>query len=139
MSEIDKLRIGIIFIVCLQFYWNGVGEGLPSTALHGATAETSAYKGPTYRASSSYPAEGSHWPVQKTQAAERCDFLITQRCNSLLHRLICWLTEREDYHYSGSDNEEEEHQIAGEPSSIIPAQSGDTLRRNFQQIQVHFV
>jgi len=48
------------------------------------------------------------------------------------------MIEREDYHYSGSDNEEEEHQIAGEPSSIIPAQSGDTLRRNFQQIQVHF-
>ena len=50
--------------------------------------------------------------------------------------LIGWLTEREDYHYSGSENEEEEHQIAGEPSSIIQAQSGDTLRRNFQQIQV---
>ena len=43
--------------------------------------------------------------------------------------------EREDYHYSGSENEEEEPQIAGEPSSIIQAPGGDTLRRNFQQIQ----
>ncbi|XP_045472387.1 TRAF2 and NCK-interacting protein kinase isoform X9 [Harmonia axyridis] len=43
--------------------------------------------------------------------------------------------EREDYRYSGSENEEEEPQIAGEPSSIIQAPGGDTLRRNFQQIQ----
>lgn len=43
--------------------------------------------------------------------------------------------EREDYRYSGSDNDEEEPQIAGEPSSIIQAPGGDTLRRNFQQIQ----
>ncbi|CAD7081846.1 unnamed protein product [Hermetia illucens] len=43
--------------------------------------------------------------------------------------------EREDYHYSGSDNDDEEPQIAGEPSSIIQAPGGDTLRRNFQQIQ----
>jgi hypothetical protein len=46
-------------------------------------------------------------------------------------------SEREDYRYSGSENEDEEHQVAGEPSSIInQAQGGDTLRRNFQQIQV---
>lgn len=37
--------------------------------------------------------------------------------------------------YSGSENEEEEPQIAGEPSSIVQAPGGDTLRRNFQQIQ----
>lgn len=43
--------------------------------------------------------------------------------------------EREDYHYSGSENEEEEPQTAGEPSSIIQAPGGDTLRRDFQQIQ----
>ncbi|XP_044752783.1 TRAF2 and NCK-interacting protein kinase isoform X9 [Coccinella septempunctata] len=43
--------------------------------------------------------------------------------------------EREDYRYSGSENEEEEPQVAGEPSSIIQAPGGDTLRRNFQQIQ----
>lgn len=43
--------------------------------------------------------------------------------------------EREDYRYSGSENEEEEPQTAGEPSSIIQAPGGDTLRRNFQQIQ----
>lgn len=43
--------------------------------------------------------------------------------------------EREDYHYSGSENEEEEPQTAGEPSSIIQVPGGDTLRRNFQQIQ----
>ncbi len=48
--------------------------------------------------------------------------------------------EREDYRYSGSENEEEEHQVAGEPSSIInQAQGGDTLRRNFQQIQVNLL
>lgn len=43
--------------------------------------------------------------------------------------------EREDYRYSGSDNDEDEPQVAGEPSSIIQAPGGDTLRRNFQQIQ----
>ncbi|PSN53519.1 Traf2 and NCK-interacting protein kinase [Blattella germanica] len=43
--------------------------------------------------------------------------------------------EREDYRYSGSENEEEEPAIAGEPSSIVQAPGGDTLRRNFQQIQ----
>lgn len=43
--------------------------------------------------------------------------------------------EREDYRYSGSENEDEEPQIAGEPSSIVQAPGGDTLRRNFQQIQ----
>ncbi|XP_073837578.1 serine/threonine-protein kinase msn isoform X6 [Musca autumnalis] len=42
--------------------------------------------------------------------------------------------EREDYRYSGSDNDDDDTQIAGEPSSIIQA-PGDTLRRNFQQIQ----
>ncbi|XP_055608413.1 mitogen-activated protein kinase kinase kinase kinase 4 isoform X9 [Uranotaenia lowii] len=43
--------------------------------------------------------------------------------------------ERDDYRYSGSENEEEDVQTAGEPSSIIQAPGGDTLRRNFQQIQ----
>ncbi|XP_025836336.1 serine/threonine-protein kinase mig-15 isoform X2 [Agrilus planipennis] len=43
--------------------------------------------------------------------------------------------EREDYRYSGSENEEEEPALAGEPSSIVQAPGGDTLRRNFQQIQ----
>ncbi|XP_028160285.1 serine/threonine-protein kinase mig-15 isoform X6 [Ostrinia furnacalis] len=46
---------------------------------------------------------------------------------------------REDYKYSGSEGEEEENAIAGEPSSIVhnaaAHQGGDTLRRNFQQIQ----
>ncbi|XP_077289776.1 serine/threonine-protein kinase msn isoform X1 [Arctopsyche grandis] len=44
---------------------------------------------------------------------------------------------REEYRYSGSEGEEEETAVAGEPSSIIHqgAQGGDTLRRNFQQIQ----
>ncbi|XP_022128153.1 serine/threonine-protein kinase mig-15 isoform X5 [Pieris rapae] len=45
---------------------------------------------------------------------------------------------REDYKYSGSEGEEEDNAIAGEPSSIVhnaPHQGGDTLRRNFQQIQ----
>ncbi|XP_017842817.1 mitogen-activated protein kinase kinase kinase kinase 4 isoform X4 [Drosophila busckii] len=43
--------------------------------------------------------------------------------------------DREDYRYSGSDNDDDEPQLAGEPSSIIQAPGGDTLRRNFQQIQ----
>lgn len=45
---------------------------------------------------------------------------------------------REDYKYSGSEGEEEDNAVAGEPSSIVhnaPHQGGDTLRRNFQQIQ----
>lgn len=42
----------------------------------------------------------------------------------------------ESFNYSGSDNEEEETTQAGEPSSIVQAPAGDTLRRNFQQIQV---
>lgn len=36
--------------------------------------------------------------------------------------------------YPGSENEDEP-QVAGEPSSIVQARGGDTLRRNFQQIQ----
>ncbi|XP_015519321.1 serine/threonine-protein kinase mig-15 isoform X7 [Neodiprion pinetum] len=43
--------------------------------------------------------------------------------------------ERDDYRYSGSENEEEDSALAGEPSSIVQAPGGDTLRRNFQQIQ----
>lgn len=46
--------------------------------------------------------------------------------------------EREDYRYSGSENEEEP-EIAGEPSSIVQAPGDNTLRRNFQQIQVSFI
>lgn len=46
---------------------------------------------------------------------------------------------REDYKYSGSEGEEDENAVAGEPSSIVhnaaAHQGGDTLRRNFQQIQ----
>lgn len=45
------------------------------------------------------------------------------------------ITERDDYRYSGSENEEDEPALAGEPSSIVQAPGGDTLRRNFQQIQ----
>lgn len=44
-------------------------------------------------------------------------------------------TERDDYRYSGSENEEDEPALAGEASSIVQAPGGDTLRRNFQQIQ----
>ncbi|GAB6018930.1 hypothetical protein CHUAL_000578 [Chamberlinius hualienensis] len=43
--------------------------------------------------------------------------------------------DREEYHYSGSEGEEEDAATAGEPSSIVPASSDSTLRRNFQQIQ----
>lgn len=60
-----------------------------------------------------------------------------------LHSLVCVVcvfsllssTERDDYRYSGSENEEDEPALAGEPSSIVQAPGGDTLRRNFQQIQ----
>lgn len=46
-------------------------------------------------------------------------------------------SEREDYRYSGSENEEEDDVNGpGEPSSIIQAPGDNTLRRNFQQIQV---
>lgn len=45
------------------------------------------------------------------------------------------ISDREDYRYSGSENEEEEPAIAGEPSSIVQAPGDNTLRRNFQQIQ----
>lgn len=47
----------------------------------------------------------------------------------------CIIAERDDYRYSGSENEEDEPALAGEPSSIVQAPGGDTLRRNFQQIQ----
>ncbi|XP_065333513.1 mitogen-activated protein kinase kinase kinase kinase 4 isoform X3 [Cloeon dipterum] len=43
--------------------------------------------------------------------------------------------ERDDYRYSGSENEEDEPAMAGEPSSIVQAPGDNTLRRNFQQIQ----
>lgn len=48
-----------------------------------------------------------------------------------------FLAEREDYRYSGSENEEdEEHNNAGEQHpSIVQAPGDNTLRRNFQQIQ----
>ncbi|XP_050693897.1 serine/threonine-protein kinase mig-15-like [Eriocheir sinensis] len=45
---------------------------------------------------------------------------------------------QESFNYnSGSDNDEEETTQPGEPSSIIQAPAGDTLRRNFMQIQEH--
>lgn len=51
-------------------------------------------------------------------------------CASLFRKYLCLFCR-----YSGSENEEEEPQVAGEPSSIVQAPGGDTLRRNFQQIQ----
>nr|XP_042902924.1 serine/threonine-protein kinase mig-15 isoform X2 [Parasteatoda tepidariorum] len=42
---------------------------------------------------------------------------------------------QEEYRYSGSEGEEEEVGLAGEPSSIEPVQQDSTLRRNFQQLQ----
>ncbi|XP_050419996.1 serine/threonine-protein kinase mig-15 isoform X2 [Adelges cooleyi] len=46
-------------------------------------------------------------------------------------------SERDDYRYSGSENEEDDdHNVAGEQhSSIVQAPGDNTLRRNFQQIQ----
>ncbi len=60
--------------------------------------------------------------------------------------------DRDEYHFSGSDNDDEENAVAGGPSSILPTPApllaqggasaatptgpnGDTLKRNFQQIQ----
>ncbi|XP_035792362.1 serine/threonine-protein kinase mig-15-like isoform X7 [Anopheles albimanus] len=43
--------------------------------------------------------------------------------------------ERDDYRYSGSENDDDDIQTAGEPSSIIQAPGNDTLRRTFHQIQ----
>ncbi|XP_049299286.1 mitogen-activated protein kinase kinase kinase kinase 4 isoform X3 [Anopheles funestus] len=43
--------------------------------------------------------------------------------------------ERDDYRYSGSENDDDDGQTAGEPSSIIQAPGNDTLRRTFHQIQ----
>lgn len=62
-----------------------------------------------------------------------------------LHLLLCMhlappfflpADRQEMISYSGSDNEEEETTQPGEPSSIIQAPAGDTLRRNFMMIQV---
>lgn len=53
----------------------------------------------------------------------------------MIFNSLCNFAERDDYRYSGSENEEEESALAGEPSSIVQAPGGDTLRRNFQQIQ----
>lgn len=56
------------------------------------------------------------------------------------HDTLTLKADREEsFNYSGSDNEEEETTQAGEPSSIVQAPAGDTLRRNFQQIQVSFI
>ena len=54
--------------------------------------------------------------------------------NHSLLSVFCHV-ERDDYRYSGSENEEDEPALAGEASSIVQAPGGDTLRRNFQQIQ----
>ncbi|XP_023236306.1 mitogen-activated protein kinase kinase kinase kinase 4-like isoform X1 [Centruroides sculpturatus] len=43
---------------------------------------------------------------------------------------------QEEFHYPGSEGEEEDDGgLAGEPSSIEPLQRDSTLRRNFQQLQ----
>jgi len=63
------------------------------------------------------------------------DLKISDFVKGVFNLTLC-VTEREDYRYSGSENEEEEPATAGEPSSIVQAPGGDTLRRNFQQIQV---
>jgi phage portal protein BeeE len=52
---------------------------------------------------------------------------------------VLFRAERDDYRYSGSENEEDEPAMAGEPSSIVQAPGDNTLRRNFQQIQVYTV
>ncbi|XP_076336967.1 serine/threonine-protein kinase mig-15-like isoform X9 [Tachypleus tridentatus] len=42
---------------------------------------------------------------------------------------------QEVYRYSGSDGEEEDSGLTGEPSSIEPVEQESTLKRNFQQLQ----
>ena len=62
---------------------------------------------------------------------------ITLALTVLLRCVMILVSEREDYRYSGSENEEEDEVNGpGEPSSIIQAPGDNTLRRNFQQIQV---
>ena len=41
----------------------------------------------------------------------------------------------QQYPYSGSDDEHQEAEVAGEPSSIIQAPGENTLRKNFQVLQ----
>ena len=43
--------------------------------------------------------------------------------------------EEQQYPYSGSDDEHQEAEVAGEPSSIIQAPGENTLRKNFQVLQ----
>lgn len=43
--------------------------------------------------------------------------------------------EMQQYPYSGSDDEHQEAEVAGEPSSIIQAPGENTLRKNFQVLQ----
>ena len=47
--------------------------------------------------------------------------------------------EREEmqYPYSGSDEDQPENNVAGEPSSILQAPGENTLRKNFQVLQEH--
>jgi misshapen/NIK-related kinase len=47
--------------------------------------------------------------------------------------------EREEmqYPYSGSDEDQPETNVAGEPSSILQAPGENTLRKNFQVLQEH--
>lgn len=59
----------------------------------------------------------------------------TDNLQTIIYYFLLVITERDDYRYSGSENEEDEPALAGEPSSIVQAPGGDTLRRNFQQIQ----
>ena len=41
----------------------------------------------------------------------------------------------QQYPYSGSDDEHQEAEVAGEPSSIIQAPGENTLRKNFQVVK----
>ena len=64
-----------------------------------------------------------------------CVFIIKFIIKYCWYIYILLYIERDDYRYSGSENEEDEPALAGEASSIVQAPGGDTLRRNFQQIQ----
>lgn len=79
---------------------------------------------------------------KRKQEKGKSDTLPYARLKKLLASCcrVSLFAEREDYRYSGSENEEEDDVNGpGEPSSIIQAPGDNTLRRNFQQIQVQYM
>lgn len=116
-----------------RFYRNRPGQRLSRASLHRTTAQTRFYQVNHLlnKFSGSFillVLVDRDQPTERQVRIQLKDHI--DRCKKRKQE-----KERDDYRYSGSENEEEEPQVAGEPSSIIQAPGGDTLRRNFQQIQ----